>query len=451
MNNISKTILIISVIVFGVGFLSVNPVQAINDNDNEVRFTPKDIWVDFDGLPFDLKNFAPGMSAQKTIIITNNENFDIDVFLKTSRNTPFPSEGEADLADVLTIDGKSNYLSDLFDNNIILGSVNSGEFQEYNITLSFDGEKAGDEYQNKTINFDFVITAEEIGGGGPPIPPVFVSGGGGGGGGYYYYPPIITTTDTGEFTATPGEGGMTTLSNPDGSEIELIIPSGAVPENTDFTVKRADIDLITPPTSEKGFFMVDGLVYEIKAERNAETVTSFNKPFALTIIYPEDQIGNLDESSFQISWWNGAEWIVIENSEVNVGENTVTASINHLTLFALTGYETGFIEEETLPGEISEENVEGNISGTERGTEESETEELTAGEPVPELTGGLTERVTGEPELPPKSPAGLLTAATILTLGSGSNVVSIVISFLILGVFAFLYDKFLRKPEKKRF
>ncbi len=47
---------------------------------------------------------------------------------------------------------------------------------------------------------------------------------------------------------------MTTLSNPDGSEIELIVPSGAVPKNTDFTVKRADIDLITPPTSEKGFF-----------------------------------------------------------------------------------------------------------------------------------------------------------------------------------------------------
>jgi len=242
---------------------------------------------------------------------------------------------------------------------------------------------------------------------------------------------------------------MTTLSNPDGSEIELIIPSGAVPENTDFTVKRADINLITPPTSEKGFFMVDGLVYEIKAERNAETVTSFNKTFALTIIYPEDQIGNLDENSFQISWWNGAEWIVIENSEVNVEENIVTASINHLTLFALTGYETGFIEEgeETSPEGISEENVEGNISGTERGMEGSETEEFT----TPELIGELTEGITGELKLPSKSPAGLLTAATILTLGSGSNVVSIVISFLILGAFTFLYDKFLRKPERKQF
>jgi len=273
---------------------------------------------------------------------------------------------------------------------------------------------------------------------------------GGGGGGYYYYPPIATTTDTGEFTATPSEGGMTTLTSPDGSEIELIIPSGAVPENTDFTVKKVDIDLITPPASERGFFLVNGLVYEIKAERNGEPVTSFEEPFTLTIIYPEDQIGNLDENSFQISWWNGTEWIVIENSEVNVGENTVTASINHLTLFALTGYETGFIREgeETSPEEVNEENVEGNISGTERGTEESETEELTA---EPELIEESTEGITEESELPPKSPAGLLTAATILTLGSGSNVVSIVISFLILGVFTFLYDKFLRKPKKERF
>ncbi|GAI30659.1 unnamed protein product, partial [marine sediment metagenome] len=56
-----------------------------------------------------------------------------------------------------------------FDNNITLGSVNSGESQDYQLNMSFDKE-AGNEYQNKTIDFDFVITAEEI-------PPVIIPGG----------------------------------------------------------------------------------------------------------------------------------------------------------------------------------------------------------------------------------------------------------------------------------
>jgi len=179
MNKIVKTILIISVIIFGAGFLFVNPTQATN---NKLWFGDKNISIDFNELPFDLNNWEPGMSEEKTIKIINNENFDINVYFSASRIEPFPGKGEADLADVLTItiNDKSNHLSDLFDNNIILTPVNSGKSQNYDITISFD-EDAGNKYQSKIINFDFIITAEEIGKGGGETLSVAIPGGGGGG------------------------------------------------------------------------------------------------------------------------------------------------------------------------------------------------------------------------------------------------------------------------------
>lgn len=174
MSKAFKTILIISIIVFGGSFLLINSAQA-----GVIQFVNKQIFVDFNGLPFNLNNFAPGMSDVKSITIENNENFDINVYFgakKTSGDDVLP-----DVADVLTITigDKSNHLSDLFNNNIALTPVNSGIPQNYNIALSFD-EDAGNEYQGKTINFDFIITAEQIGKGNGEIPPVVIPGGGGG-------------------------------------------------------------------------------------------------------------------------------------------------------------------------------------------------------------------------------------------------------------------------------
>jgi len=140
-----------------------------------VWFTGKNISVDFDGLPFNLSNWAPGMRDTKTIKIENDENFDINVYFKADKI----SEDDM-LAEVLTITigGQSKHLKDLFSDNLSLGTVNAGKLQDYDITISFDSD-AGNEYQNEMIDFNFIITVEEIGGnGGGSIP---IPGGGGGG------------------------------------------------------------------------------------------------------------------------------------------------------------------------------------------------------------------------------------------------------------------------------
>lgn len=180
-------------------------------------------------------------------------------------------------------------------------------------------------------------------------PPV-ISGGGGG-----YYTPPVPTTGNGEVTATPGQGGITTLTILNQGQIKLIVPAGAVPENTTFTIKAMDADSINQPDPGSGLFLIDGLVYEIKAQMNGESVTDFNKFLTLIFTYNEEQTEGTDESSLKIHWWNGTEWVGIENSQVNANDNTVTCSINHFTVFALLGSEAEPAEEEIKKEEPAEE------------------------------------------------------------------------------------------------
>jgi len=342
MNKISKTILIISVIVFGIGLLLPHSVQA-----GTAQFGGKNISVDFDGLPFDLSNWAPGMSAgPKTIKITNDEGFDINLYFKAEKTS-----GEDVLAEVLTITigGQSKHLKDLFSDNLFLGVVNSGMFQNYDITASFDGE-AGNEYQNKTINFDFVLTAAEIGGGGnggpgPGGTSVTIPGGGS------YIPPEIPTTDNGRVVATPGEGGITTLSNPDGGGVKLVIPAGAVEEETLFMVTLVDIDSLTLPPEGSGLFIVDGFAYQITATRNGQPVATFPEPLVFSVTYTDQQIEGFEEDSLALYAFRGGSWVEV-GSEVDLAGNVVTSYIDHLSLFALLGQQkTGGEIEPEVAGE----------------------------------------------------------------------------------------------------
>ena len=167
---LTNFILVGFVIFLGV-FLFGQAAQA-----GVVQFGNKNIFVDFDGLPFNLNNWAPGMSSSpKTITITNHENFDINVYFGAQSTS-----SDQSLGNVLTVkvDSQAKHLTDLFAHRIFLGSVKAKTSQSYNISLSFDSD-AGNQYQNKTIKFDFVIVAAQIGGS-QGTQTVIIPGGGGG-------------------------------------------------------------------------------------------------------------------------------------------------------------------------------------------------------------------------------------------------------------------------------
>ena len=162
----------------------------------------------------------------------------------------------------------------------------------------------------------------------------------------YYTPPSTPITNTGKVTATPGEGGITTLINLDGSGTKLIIPASAVSLNTDFIVEKVDIASIEQPSLESGLFLIDELVYNIKARRGTELIAHFNKPLTLIFTYTKNQVKEFDENSLKIYYWNGENWVALEDSRVNRKGRTVTVSIDHFTLFALLGSKMVVIEKE---------------------------------------------------------------------------------------------------------
>ena len=318
--------------IFSLGsFAIVLPAHA-----GVVQFSGKQIFVDFDGLPFTLNNWAPGMSDQKQITIKNDESFKIDVYFRADKTA-----GDDILANALTltVGPKVQHLKDWFTGDLLLGSIAAGQSQNYKVMLNFDSD-AGNIYQSKTINFDFILTAAQQGSG---------NGGGTGGGasviipgGGYTAPtqPTVPTTDNGRVTATPGEGGITTLPNPDGGQVKLVIPAGAVEDDTLFSITPVVMGALTLPSAEQGLFVVDGFAYRITATRNGQPVTTFSQPLIFTITYTDKQVAGFNLSSLNLYTFQNGVWSLV-GSQVNPSNHTITSSINHLTLFALLGTKEG--------------------------------------------------------------------------------------------------------------
>ena len=167
-----------------------------------------------------------------------------------------------------------------------------------------------------------------------------VTVGGGGGGGYNPPPVIVPTTDNGRVMATSGEGGVTTLPNPDGGQVKLTIPAGAVSDDTLFVITPVVMGALTLPSAEQGLFVVDGFAYRITATRDGQPVTTFSKPLIFTITYTDGQVAGFNLSSLNLYTFQNGAWHLV-GSQVNSVNHTITSTINHLTLFALLGTKTG--------------------------------------------------------------------------------------------------------------
>jgi hypothetical protein len=64
--------------------------------------------------------------------------------------------------------------------------------------------------------------------------------------------------------------------------------------------------------------------------------TKFDKPFTITLAYDEDMIPpGIKESSLAIAFHNGSKWVELTDSKVDTSADTITATANHFTLFAV--------------------------------------------------------------------------------------------------------------------
>lgn len=145
--------------------------------------------------------------------------------------------------------------------------------------------------------------------------------------------PAATPTATppgGAAVIQPAAGG--TLQGDLGSVSTLLtLPAGAVDEPVAMYVAV----VATPPAT--GGLKIAGSVFAITAEtESGAAVTHFNRPYTLVIHYSDADVGGIDERDLALHYWSDAQatWIEVPGI-VNPADNTFTATLDHLTVFAL--------------------------------------------------------------------------------------------------------------------
>lgn len=178
-------------------------------------------------------------------------------------------------------------------------------------------------------------------------------GGGGGGGSPTPSTPSVPTSTTGEVTATASGGGKTTLSTDENTTAAVKLPANAVSASTVVKITSEAKDTVTDTRSlPSARSVVGGYIYDYTATAGGATVSAFDKTVTLTFTYTDDQIGDLDESTFKVFYWkeSASQWVALATT-VDADNNSLTAETNHFTYFAVLGTTT----EEGAEEELEEE------------------------------------------------------------------------------------------------
>ena len=142
-------------------------------------------------------------------------------------------------------------------------------------------------------------------------------------------PTQVTPTPTGVVIGPTAESTVTT--DLETLQTTLTFPPGAVAQSVLVVVAP----VATPPAI--GGFQVLGQVFTIEATAtNGNPVTHFAQPFTLVVTYSDAAVQAIDEQSLTLHYWHEGQqsWIAIPTT-VDAANNRLTATLDHLTTFAV--------------------------------------------------------------------------------------------------------------------
>jgi|SRR3989338_3490727 len=170
------------------------------------------------------------------------------------------------------------------------------------------------------------------------------SGGGGGGGTAPAPAPTPITPPTGQTTtAVTSSGGSVAVVNSEGGGVMIQIPNGAVSATTNFTAVSSAASGTPSVLIPATLSTVANRFYEITASTPTDgAVTTFGQPLNLSFTYTAAQISDFNEAGLQVHYWDGVKWVALP-SVVNAAIKTITASVTHLTIFAIFGSKTAAV------------------------------------------------------------------------------------------------------------
>lgn len=149
-------------------------------------------------------------------------------------------------------------------------------------------------------------------------------------------PPVVL----GSTTETVVASQPTTVTSADGN-LNVVVPANTVPEGTTVTV--APLAENQQPKPGAGMVMIAGQVYEIDAEDpNGTALHTFQQPLHLSFtVDPTTLPAGTSTADLQIFYWDDTlkVWVPVP-STVDPATGTVTADVNHLTIFSVAAATT---------------------------------------------------------------------------------------------------------------
>ena len=162
-----------------------------------------------------------------------------------------------------------------------------------------------------------------------PAPSIITSGG-----------EVIFPSQSESHQFEAGSGGTFVFTNPDGSSVKIVFFIGTTQVTLDFFIDNYEQSAIVAdrplPTGRN---VVGGLVYDVKTFEGSTDTKTFDAPFAMTVHYLEEQIGDLIEETLGVYFWDESQsiWTALDIDSRDTLQNTITVLTDHLTLFAILG------------------------------------------------------------------------------------------------------------------
>lgn len=226
-----------------------------------------------------------------------------------------------------------------------------------------------------------------------PAPTTVISGGGGGGGGGGGIPYVsgpggqLVPAHISAFNVPmrlyPAQSGILTQGLTNQKSVVLDVPTNVFSDKVTFVVKEEAVS--TAPTAE--IQVIGNALFNVLAvDKNGNQAQTFEKPIKITFIVPGSMQGRSD---LAVYFFNDATNLWIKIPDAVFSGDSVSFSVNHLTLFAIfAGSELPLAAAPTFPLPIP---FEFEIPRGETGTLNEEI-----GTPVEDVTTTVIETISKE-------------------------------------------------------
>ncbi len=158
---------------------------------------------------------------------------------------------------------------------------------------------------------------------------------------YVQYPKVALTkpyVNTTSSTIDRSLGGTLNMSNANNTSILLTIPASYLPTSHSFNINNFNVNDFLDQVGgvPSGKLGAHNYVYQMGAQYNNVSSTSFNQSLSFRISYSDTEISGIDENTLKIYKHDGNSWNALTTT-VNQSSNTAEASINSFSSFGLFG------------------------------------------------------------------------------------------------------------------